>query len=60
MTMAPADRGTKHTCPDCAAKYYDLKRAEVRCPKCGAKPADRTASTRRGRRAARTPVRRYP
>ena len=28
--------GTKHECLDCGAKFYDLGRPEVRCPRCGA------------------------
>lgn len=38
-TMNAADRGKKHVCPECAIKYYDLKKSVVACPKCGAKPA---------------------
>jgi hypothetical protein len=26
--------GTKHTCLECSTKFYDMKRAEVICPKC--------------------------
>ncbi|GAB4229793.1 MAG: hypothetical protein Tsb0032_36360 [Kiloniellaceae bacterium] len=37
--MDKLDRGQKHTCPDCECKYYDLKKKDVTCPKCGAKPA---------------------
>ena len=33
--MAPFDRGTKRTCPHCGAKYYDLGKSPVLCPKCG-------------------------
>lgn len=33
--MAKADLGTKRVCPSCAAKFYDLGRQPVRCPKCG-------------------------
>lgn len=37
--MTKPDRGLKHLCPECETKYYDLKKAVVLCPKCGAKPA---------------------
>lgn len=33
--MANPDWGTKHTCQSCGAKYYDLNRNPVVCPKCG-------------------------
>jgi DNA-directed RNA polymerase subunit RPC12/RpoP len=36
--MNTSDRGLKHVCPECATKYYDLKREVVACPRCGAKP----------------------
>lgn len=36
--MNTLERGTKHVCPDCATKYYDLMRTEIACPNCGAKP----------------------
>ncbi len=36
--MNTSDRGLKHVCPECATKYYDLRREVVACPRCGAKP----------------------
>jgi DNA-directed RNA polymerase subunit RPC12/RpoP len=36
--MKTSDRGLKHVCPECATKYYDLKKEVVACPRCGAKP----------------------
>ncbi len=36
--MNTSDRGVKHVCPECATKYYDLRRVVVACPRCGAKP----------------------
>jgi hypothetical protein len=36
--MNRPDRGLKHLCPECATKYYDLRKAVVACPKCGATP----------------------
>ena len=34
--MAKPEWGTKCTCQECGAKFYDLRRPEVACPKCGA------------------------
>ena len=34
--MAAKDLGTKHTCFKCGTKFYDLKKPEPVCPKCGA------------------------
>jgi uncharacterized protein (TIGR02300 family) len=36
--MPAKDLGTKHTCWKCATKYYDLKKPDPVCPKCGADP----------------------
>ena len=33
--MTKAELGTKHTCPNCGAKYYDLRRTPIVCPRCG-------------------------
>jgi uncharacterized protein (TIGR02300 family) len=27
--------GSKHVCPKCGCKFYDLKKAKPLCPKCG-------------------------
>ena len=32
--------GTKFTCFSCSAKYYDMKKQDPKCPKCGADPKD--------------------
>jgi predicted nucleic acid-binding Zn-ribbon protein len=58
--MPAKDLGTKHVCFKCGTKFYDMKKAEPLCPKCGAdqrqspalKPA---ASEKRARPAARPP-----
>lgn len=34
--MAKLSWGTKLTCPSCGARFYDLKRRSVVCPKCDA------------------------
>ncbi len=33
--MAKPELGTKRLCPGCGAKYYDLNRDPIACPKCG-------------------------
>jgi len=30
-----AELGTKRTCPSCAARFYDLLKDPITCPKCG-------------------------
>lgn len=59
--MAAKDLGNKHTCFKCSAKFYDLKKPDPVCPKCGSNqkesPANRPAGeSRRGRLAAAKPV----
>lgn len=34
--MAKPELGIKRMCPNCGAKYYDLNRDPIICPKCGA------------------------
>jgi uncharacterized protein (TIGR02300 family) len=34
--MPAKDLGTKHTCFKCGTKFYDLRKPEPVCPKCGA------------------------
>ncbi|TLP46067.1 MULTISPECIES: TIGR02300 family protein [Cohaesibacter] len=33
--MARPELGTKRVCLECGAKYYDLNRDPITCPKCG-------------------------
>jgi uncharacterized protein (TIGR02300 family) len=35
MMMAKPELGTKRLCTDCGARFYDLNRDPVTCPKCG-------------------------
>ncbi|MGH6827863.1 MAG: TIGR02300 family protein [Rhizomicrobium sp.] len=35
QTLVKADLGTKRACPSCAARFYDLSRRPIECPKCG-------------------------
>lgn len=34
--MARPELGLKRICPNCSAKYYDLNRSPILCPRCGA------------------------
>lgn len=36
MNSIQFERGTKRTCQDCQARFYDLARTPAICPKCGA------------------------
>jgi len=33
--VVKAELGTKRTCPSCGAKFYDLLKSPIICPKCG-------------------------
>lgn len=61
--MTTVNRGTKYACPECASKYYDMGKAVVLCPRCGAKPpvAKALRSGRpAGAKASRPKFNRYP
>ena len=34
--MAKAEWGLKRTCQSCGARFYDMNRSPITCPKCGA------------------------
>ena len=34
VTVVSDELGTKRTCPSCAARFYDLNKAPITCPKC--------------------------
>ena len=34
--MAKAEWGLKRSCQSCGAKFYDMQRSPIVCPKCGA------------------------
>lgn len=55
--MPAKDLGTKFTCFKCSTKFYDMKKPDPICPKCGADQRESPASrppqeSRRGRLAA--------
>ena len=60
--MNTSDRGSKHVCPKCAAKYYDLGKEVVVCPRCGAgAPAAKAPKAAQpARKLGRTKFSRYP
>lgn len=57
--MAAKDMGTKYTCFKCQTKFYDLKKPDPLCPKCGSdqrnSPALRAPEKAERRRKAPPP-----
>ena len=55
--MPAKDLGTKHVCFKCGTRFYDLKKPEPICPKCGAdqrqSPAVKAPAEKRSRPPAR-------
>jgi uncharacterized protein (TIGR02300 family) len=51
--VVKASWGTKRTCQSCGARFYDLNKGPIKCPKCG-REHDREdfVKVRRGRGAA--------
>ena len=49
--MVKTDLGEKQVCPNCAAKFYDLRRRPATCPKCTASfdPTEESVRVRRVR-----------
>jgi uncharacterized protein (TIGR02300 family) len=45
MNMSNDRLGQKHGCFGCGAKFYDLNRAEVVCPRCGSNQVDAPKGT---------------
>ena len=33
--MPRQEWGSKHRCEDCGARFYDLERSTIKCPRCG-------------------------
>jgi len=54
--MPAKDLGVKHTCWKCGTKFYDLRKPDPVCPKCGsdprAAPPQRSPTPAERRRAA--------
>jgi uncharacterized protein (TIGR02300 family) len=53
--LAKPEWGTKRICPSCGARYYDLQRDTVTCPKCST-PFDPEAFLRARRARPAAPV----
>jgi uncharacterized protein (TIGR02300 family) len=53
--VVKASWGIKRTCQNCGARFYDLNKSPIKCPKCG-REHDREdfVKVRRGRAAAAT------
>ena len=52
--MAKAEWGIKRACPNCGARYYDMKKKTPVCPSCGtAYDPEAVMKSRRGRVAAK-------
>ena len=51
--MPAKDLGTKFTCFKCETKFYDLKKPEPICPKCGADQRESPALKPTSKRAPR-------
>ena len=49
--LAKTDLGDKQVCPNCGAKFYDLRKRPAVCPKCTTSfdPADEGTRSKRGR-----------
>lgn len=49
--LARTDLGEKQVCPNCGAKFYDLRKRPATCPKCTTSfdPSEEGVRTRRGR-----------
>jgi uncharacterized protein (TIGR02300 family) len=56
--LAKPEWGTKRLCQSCGAKFYDLLRSPITCPKCGAVFQVETDTRRRPRPAPEPPRKR--
>ncbi len=54
--MVKAELGTKRTCPSCAARFYDLLKSPIVCPKCGANFVPASILPSKGDMPAMAPV----
>lgn len=55
--MSKAEWGTKRTCTNCGARFYDLKKDPAVCPKCGTEQEPEQATkTKRPAKAAKETV----
>lgn len=54
--MAAKDLGNKFLCFKCGAKFYDLKRPDPVCPKCGSDQREKPPEKVERKRAAKVAV----
>jgi uncharacterized protein (TIGR02300 family) len=54
--VVKAEWGTKRICQECGTKVYDMRRAEIICPKCEAAFQIVPPKAKRGQPAAKEPV----
>ncbi|MEI7600946.1 MAG: TIGR02300 family protein [Aestuariivirga sp.] len=54
--MVKAELGTKRTCPSCAARFYDLMKNPIVCPKCNANFVAASVLPSKGEMPAMAPV----
>ncbi len=55
-SVAKEEWGTKRTCGECGAKFYDMCRAEIVCPKCEAAFVIVPTKSKRAQPAVEKPV----
>lgn len=51
--MPAKDFGTKFVCSKCSTKFYDMRKPDPICPKCGADQREVAAPTTRAERKSR-------
>lgn len=51
--MVNPQLGTKRTCTTCGARFYDLNKAPIVCPKCGAENEKDVVKIKRGGKGSR-------
>lgn len=55
LIVTKAELGTKRLCPNCGAKYYDLNKDPILCPRCGTEFEGSTTKARPQTASAPTP-----
>ena len=55
-TVVKAELGTKRTCPSCAARFYDLMKNPIVCPKCNANFVEASVLPSKGEMPAMAPA----
>ncbi len=53
MIFKQRNLGSRHVCPTCGSKFYDLNREDACCPKCGSTPEDENTPDPRATAMAR-------